>query len=147
MAVIGVIRVSHHCYFGAATLRAGWAAHYQGGRDCIVAFAPDSRPDGHDLTDERFSRNGTFHDDGVDVIHAQPGNVCILQEPNRCRWFRLGEFSGTIRAMTVDRTPSVSPLISSPATEAAVDEDIMIDMHGVSVVREGRAILSLWIGK
>lgn len=44
--------------------------------------------------------------------------------------------------MTVDRTPSASPLISSPATEAAVDEDIMIDMHGVSVVREGNAILS-----
>ncbi|WP_426707473.1 ABC transporter ATP-binding protein [Corynebacterium auriscanis] len=44
--------------------------------------------------------------------------------------------------MTVERTPSTSPLISSPAKEAAVDEDIMIDMRGVSVVREGNAILS-----
>lgn len=44
--------------------------------------------------------------------------------------------------MTVDPTPSASPLISRPATEAALDEDIMIDMKGVSVVREGKAILS-----
>lgn len=44
--------------------------------------------------------------------------------------------------MTVDPTPSASPLISRPATEAALDEDIMIDMEGVSVVREGKAILS-----
>lgn len=44
--------------------------------------------------------------------------------------------------MTVDPTPSTSPLISRPATEAALDEDIMIDMEGVSVVREGKAILS-----
>ena len=34
-----------------------------------------------------------------------------------------------------------NPLISAPATAPAVAEDLIIDMAGVSVVREGRTIL------
>lgn len=39
-------------------------------------------------------------------------------------------------------THSNSPIISAPATAPALAEDLIIDMQGVSVVRNGRAILA-----